>query len=89
MTGRWDFLVRDASALQAFAVEQLRASNPDADDKAVAEHCDTPVAALESLIAVTLEGFPGLEDAGAGWDVGPVQKTLYEMTPDERVDAGF
>lgn len=89
VTGRWDFLVRDAEALRAFAAERLRADSPNADDDDVAEHSDSPGAALESLVAMTLESFPGLEGAGGGWNVGPVAKTLFEMSPDERDEAGF
>jgi hypothetical protein len=39
---------------------------------------------LESLVAMDVGHYPGLDGAGGGWEVGPVAKTLFEMTPAER-----
>jgi hypothetical protein len=83
LTGRWDFLVRDAAMLQAYAADRLRASMGGSPESVV-EHCDAPGAALESLVAMDVGHYPGLERAGGGWEVGPIEKTLFEMTPAER-----
>ena len=84
LTGRWDFLVRDAAALQAYAADRLRAAHEGASPDSIDQHSDTPGAALESLVAMDVGNYPGLERAGGGWEVGPIEKTLFEMTPAER-----
>jgi hypothetical protein len=89
LTGRWDFLVRDAAALQAYTADRLRAAyggaSPDSiDQHSIDQHSDTPGDALESLVAMDVGKYPGLEGAGGGWEVGPIEKTLFEMTPAER-----
>ena len=89
LTGRWDFLVRDPAALLALAADQLRAENPGADEDGIAEHSDTPVAALDSLVATDVGRYPGLERAGSGWTVAPIARTLFEMTPREREQTGY
>jgi hypothetical protein len=89
LTGRWDFLVRDAAALQTFAAERLRTDVPDADLEDVAEHSADAGAALESLIAKDVGAYPGLERAGGGWTVEPIEKTLFEMDSNEREVTGF
>ena len=40
LTGRWDFLVRDAEALQRLAADRLRATHPNSDDDDIAEHSE-------------------------------------------------
>jgi hypothetical protein len=85
LAGRWDFLVRDAAALRQLAEDHLLADVPDIDDETLREHTDTPQAAMDTLIG---HGdplhWPGLEAAGAQWTIGRVEKTLFEMTDDER-----
>jgi len=50
--GRWDVLVRDASALLALALERLRAQSPDVAIEADDEHCDSAGSALLTLIGM-------------------------------------
>jgi|GEM_PF-4770182 len=88
LTGRWDFLVRDPAALLAFAAERLRADTPGVDEAGVAEHSGTPGAALNSLVAMDVGRYPGVERAGSGWALEPISKTLFEMTPGEREATG-
>ena len=88
VTGRWDVLVRDASALQALALERLRARSPDVNIDADDEHCDSAVSALLTLIELDgVARYQGVEDAGSQCTVGPVVKTLFEMSPEERREA--
>ena len=89
LTGRWDFLVRDPGALQALASARLTAAHPDAGSDSSDEHVDTPGSALESLIAEDIGRYPGLEGAGGGWTIAPIEKTLFEMTSQERDATGF
>ena len=89
LTGRWDFLVRDPAALLALAADRLRAKNPGADEDGIAEHSGMPVAALDSLVAMDVGRYPGLEGAGGGWTVEPVARTLFEMAPREREETGY
>jgi hypothetical protein len=84
LTGRWDFLVRDPQALREHAEQQLRADIPDIDDETLAAHAGEPGSALNSLVGHQgLFEYPGLEDAGAQWSVGPITRTLFEMSDDE------
>ena len=84
LTGRWDFLVRDPQALRDYAEQQLRAEIPDIDDETLTAHAGEPGAALNSLVGHQgMLDYPGLEDAGAQWSIGPTAKTLFEMTDDE------
>ncbi|MEV4163200.1 hypothetical protein [Nonomuraea dietziae] len=90
--GRWDFLVEDPDALMRHAYHRLIESGWD--EQAAAQHSESPSAALDSL--ATLDGWDvrryfeqGAKTAGHGWTVGPVKKTLWEMSHTERWDAGF
>jgi hypothetical protein len=88
--GRWDVLVRDASALLALALERLRAQSPDVAIEADDEHCDSAGSALLTLIGMDgVVRYPGLEDAGSECSVGSVAKTLFEMSPEERRSASL
>lgn len=90
LTGRWDFVVRDAAALQDLAAQRLRADNPRLTDTEVAEHSDTAVAALLSLLELDEVGhYVGLEEAGSGMSVKHADRTLFEMPDDERSETGF
>jgi hypothetical protein len=83
--GRWDVLVRDASSLQALALERLRAQSPGVTIEADDEHCDSTGSALLTLIEIDgVARYPGVEEAGSEYSVGAVAKTLFEMSPEER-----
>ncbi len=84
LTGRWDFVVRDPQALREHAEQQLKADIPDIDDETLAAHAGEPGAALNSLVGHQgMLDYPGLEDAGAQWSIGPTAKTLFEMSDEE------
>ena len=86
-TGRWDFVVHDESAFLEFVRERVRRVHGE-DAANDPEHLGDVNSALETLLSLALVP-PGLEPAGAGWDVEWVEKTLFEMSDEERDATGF
>lgn len=92
ITARWDFEVTDEQAFIAYVRERLitdRRYSPEA----AAEHTPDAERALMSLFELDGE-LPEykksvLKDAGSGFTVAPIEKTLYDMDADERMESGF
>ena len=84
---RWDVVVRDPAALRAHAALRMLEED-ECDEDELDEHIGDPGSALNELLGLDLVfDYPGTEDAGANMSVVPTEKTLFEMTPDERDQA--
>lgn len=88
LTGRWDFVVSDGAALTEAVVRGILAARPELDEAELTAHYSNPVGALDQLLGQDFVDFPGLEGAGSGWTVSPVDRTLFEMSTEERFQTG-
>ncbi|OLF12516.1 hypothetical protein [Actinophytocola xanthii] len=92
VTARWDFEVRDEADFLAYVRKRLAAER-GYDPEAVDQHTRNVEQALLALFE--LDSWPadyakaGLVGAGSGGNVERVDRTLFEMTDDERADSGF
>lgn len=92
ITARWDFEVADEQAFIEYVRERLMADRGYSLN-AAEEHTPDAERALMSLFELDGE-MPEyktsiLKDAGSGFTVAPVEKTLYDMDDDERMESGF
>lgn len=93
ITARWDFLVADPEeATKAIRTRIAERTGRSADD--IAAHTRDISMAILTLFEV--EGWDtsvyediGLEDSGSGANSENVDKTLYEMDDDERMESDF
>lgn len=91
---RWDFIVRDEDSLVGYVRGRLTEMHPDVESDAVIEHPEDGVACVSELFRMDswdagAYRAHGLEFAGSGYTVSDTSKTLYEMEPAERDEAGF
>jgi hypothetical protein len=86
-TGRWDFEVRDEAGFLAYVTELVRQRHGDAA-ASDPQHLGDVNSALDTLLSLAPDP-PGLERAGSGWSVEWIDRTLFEMSDDERDSTGF
>jgi len=89
---RFDFIVRDEDRFLTYVRERWVTEGVDEDD--VEDHVGTAVGCLCELFQ--MDGWKtsayaeyGLEAAGEGWNGGEIEKTLFEMTLEERAESQF
>ena len=94
VVARWDFIVRDEAAVREYVRGRLLDISPRGSEGLIDGRTATAEDAVHEL--PDLDGWDvepytehGLELAGAGWTTQPVDRTLGEMTPDEREASGF
>ncbi len=90
ITARWDFEVADEQALISYVRERLVADRGYSVE-AAAEHSPNAERALVCLLELDGE-LPDYEpsilrDGGSGFTVVQVEKTLYDMNADERMES--
>ena len=94
VVARWDFVVRDEAAICDYVRRRLLDISPRGSEAVIDGRTATAEDAVHELPDLDrwdVDQYTdhGLELAGAGWTTQPVERTLGEMTPDEREASGF